>query len=411
MAQVINTNVPSLNAQRNLNSTQSLLTTSLQRLSTGLRINSAKDDAAGLAISERFTEQIRGLNQAVRNANDGISFSQTAEGALATIGDSLQRIRELSVQAANDSNSASDRQALNNEVSQLVDEVNRIALTTEFNGGRVLDGTQSSLFFQVGANQGQTIAVSGVDARASVLGATRSTVATADGLTQAQLNDDGIATMTDVVITPIGTSALTTAITADLSTNATTSLEDAVRAINDEIDTRIAAGDADAVLIAEAGYKASLNVANDGKTSISISASYQADVANVFGVTGGVATLNSAATAETALDAVASNVDLTTISVATRAEATEAIAVASGALTQVNDLRAQLGAVQTRFESTIANLSITSENLSAARSRIRDADFAQETSNLTRASILQQAGTAMLAQANALPQNVLSLLG
>ena len=412
MAQVINTNIPSLNAQRNLNSTQSLLTTSLQRLSTGLRINSAKDDAAGLAISERFTEQIRGLNQAVRNANDGISFAQTAEGALATIGDSLQRIRELSVQAANDSNSASDRQALNNEVSQLVDEVNRIALTTEFNGGRVLDGTQASLFFQVGANQGQTIAVSGVDARASQIGATRSTVATTDGLTQAQLNDDGIASMADIVITPIGTSGLTTAITVDLDTAVTTtSLEDAVRAINDEIDTRIAAGDADAALIAEAGYKASLNVANDGKTSISITAAYQADVANVFGVTGGVATLNGGGTEDTALDAVASNVDLTTISVATRAEATEAIAVASGALTQVNDLRAQLGAVQTRFESTIANLSITSENLSAARSRIRDADFAQETSNLTRASILQQAGTAMLAQANALPQNVLSLLG
>jgi len=268
MAQVINTNIPSLNAQRNLNTSQSLLATSLQRLSTGLRINSAKDDAAGLAISERFTQQIRGLNQAVRNANDGISFSQTAEGALGTIGDSLQRIRELAVQASNDSNSASDRQALNNEVGELVEEVNRIALSTEFNGGRVLDGTQSSLFFQVGANQGQTIAVSGVDARTSQLGATISVAAA--GLTQTQINDDGVASMTDVVITGVGSGVLATAITADLSTNPTTSLDDAVRSINAEIDSRIAAGNADSVLIAEAGYKASLRVGNDGTTSISI---------------------------------------------------------------------------------------------------------------------------------------------
>ena len=409
MAQVINTNIPSLNAQRNLNTSQSLLATSLQRLSTGLRINSAKDDAAGLAISERFTQQIRGLNQAVRNANDGISFSQTAEGALGTIGDSLQRIRELAVQASNDSNSASDRQALNNEVGELVEEVNRIALSTEFNGGRVLDGTQSSLFFQVGANQGQTIAVSGVDARTSQLGATISVAAA--GMSQTQINDVGIASISSAVIAPTGTAALTTDITAVMT--GVTTLEDAVRTINAEIDTRIAAGDADAVLIAEAGYKASLLVGNDGTTSISISAAYAEGglAANGFAVTGGEVTLVGGGTVAVSADAAAGVTDLTAISVATRAEATETIAAVSGALTQVSDLRAQLGAVQTRFESTIANLSITSENLSAARSRILDADFAQETANLTRASILQQAGTAMLAQANALPQNVLSLLG
>lgn len=411
MAQVINTNIASLNAQRNLNTSQNALATSLQRLSTGLRINSAKDDAAGLAISERFTSQIQGLNQASRNANDGISFSQTAEGALATVGDGLQRIRELAVQAANDSNSASDRQALNNEIGELVEEVNRVALDTEFNGGRVLDGTQSSLFFQVGANQGQTIAVSGVDARANQLGSTISVGGA--GLTQANI-DTGIATISDVVLTPTGVSALAVAITAGAgglagATNLGTTLENAVRGINEEIDFRIAQGNADSILIAEAGYKASLNVANDGTTSIAITGSFD----SVFAATGGDVVLdNVAATAIAGTAAgTGTQVNLTDISVATRAEATETIAAVTGALTQVSDLRAQLGAVQTRFESAIGNLAITSENLSAARSRILDADFAAETANLTRGQILQQAGTAILSQANALPQNVLSLLG
>lgn len=411
MAQVINTNIASLNAQRNLNTSQNALATSLQRLSTGLRINSAKDDAAGLAISERFTSQIQGLNQASRNANDGISFSQTAEGALATVGDGLQRIRELAVQAANDSNSASDRQALNNEIGELVEEVNRVALDTEFNGGRVLDGTQSSLFFQVGANQGQTIAVSAVDARANQLGSTISVGGA--GLTQANI-DTGIATISDVVLTPTGVSALAVAITAGAgglagATNLGTTLENAVRGINEEIDFRIAQGNADSILIAEAGYKASLNVANDGTTSIAITGSFD----SVFAATGGDVVLdNVAATAIAGTAAgTGTQVNLTDISVATRAEATETIAAVTGALTQVSDLRAQLGAVQTRFESAIGNLAITSENLSAARSRILDADFAAETANLTRGQILQQAGTAILSQANALPQNVLSLLG
>ncbi len=411
MAQVINTNIASLNAQRNLNTSQNALATSLQRLSTGLRINSAKDDAAGLAISERFTSQIQGLNQASRNANDGISFSQTAEGALATVGDGLQRIRELAVQAANDSNSASDRQALNNEIGELVEEVNRVALNTEFNGGRVLDGTQSSLFFQVGANQGQTIAVSAVDARANQLGSTISVGGA--GLTQANI-DTGIATISDVVLTPTGVSALAVAITAGAgglagATNLGTTLENAVRGINEEIDFRIAQGNADSILIAEAGYKASLNVANDGTTSIAITGSFD----SVFAATGGDVVLdNVAATAIAGTAAgTGTQVNLTDISVATRAEATETIAAVTGALTQVSDLRAQLGAVQTRFESAIGNLAITSENLSAARSRILDADFAAETANLTRGQILQQAGTAILSQANALPQNVLSLLG
>jgi len=180
MPQIINTNIASLTAQRNLNGSQSSLNTSLQRLSTGLRINSAKDDAAGLAISERFTTQIRGLNQAIRNANDGVSLAQTAEGALSTASDALQRIRELAVQSINDTNSSSDRQALNNEVNQLIAEVNRIAGSTQFNGQNILDGSLSTLTFQVGANQNQTIAVDGVDSRSAQLGARISTSGSID---------------------------------------------------------------------------------------------------------------------------------------------------------------------------------------------------------------------------------------
>ena len=408
MAQVINTNVPSLNAQRNLNAAQSSLATSLERLSTGLRINSAKDDAAGLAIAERFTTQIRGLNQAIRNANDGISFAQTAEGALGTVGDALQRIRELAVQAANDTNSASDRTALDNEVQQLVAEVGRVANATEFNGQKVLDGSLSDLFFQVGANQGQTIAVSGVDSRSSQLGASQAVGG--DSLTQDEINDVGITSITDVVITVDG-DGTTDAVTADLT--GVTTLDDAVSVINSAIRDA-AAADTD---VADANLSASLRVLDNGETTIVINGNFEENNAgtSLFGVTGGVVTLDDATPTTidifgaTSVDSEQTN--LTEIDVTTRQNAFETIAAIDGALTQVNSLRAELGSVQVRFESTISNLSISSENLSASRSRIQDADFAAETANLTRAQILQQAGTAVLSQANALPQNVLSLLG
>jgi flagellin len=408
MAQIINTNIASLNAQRNLNESQSALNTSLERLSTGLRINSAKDDAAGLAISERFTSQIRGLNQAIRNANDGISFAQTAEGALGTVGDALQRIRELSVQAANDSNSASDREALNDEVQQLVEEVGRIANSTEFNGQKVLDGSLSDLFFQVGANQGQNIAVSGVDTRSSVLG-TRDAVSNA-GVSQDVLNGGDIVTAADPIL--INTTA--DDLTADISVTLTgvASLEDVVREINDEIQTRANAGDADADIISEAGYRAALRVDNDGNTNVVITSNFDADE---FTVEGGEITFDDPDSTTVDLFGAATvtgdQVNLTDIDVSTRETASQTIAAIDGALSQVNGLRAELGSVQVRFESTIDNLSISAENLSASRSRIQDADFAAETANLTKGQILQQAGTAILAQANALPQNVLSLLG
>lgn len=405
MPQFINTNIASLNTQRALNTSQSALQTSLQRLSSGLRINSAKDDAAGLAISERFTSQIRGLNQAVRNANDGISLAQTAEGALASIGSALQRIRELAVQSANDTNSASDRQALNNEVQQLIAEVGRVANTTEFNGQRVLDGSLTDLFFQVGANQGQTIAVTGVDSRSSVLGASESALA-AGGVSQTQITDAalGIASFAaETTITVDGAAAafVTTGLVAS------TSMEEAIRAINSAIDTA-AAGDS---VIAEAGLKASLRVDNAGLTSIVINGKHDLNTAATPLFTNTVITAVLGDATNVVVSAVASvQVDLEDIDVTTRGDAFQTIAAADGALTQVNSLRAELGSVQTRFESTIANLQTTAENLSASRSRIRDADFAAETAELTRNQILQQAGIAMLSQANATPQNVLALL-
>ncbi|EMR14289.1 flagellin domain-containing protein [Methylophaga lonarensis MPL] len=408
MAQIINTNISSLNAQRNLNSTQNSLATSLERLSSGLRINSAKDDAAGLAISERFTTQIRGLNQAVRNANDGISFAQTAEGALGTIGDALQRIRELSVQAANDSNSASDRQALNNEVQQLISEVGRVANSTEFNGQLVLDGSLRDLFFQIGANQGQSIAVSGVDARNTELG--RAISMGEAGLSQDQINQVGIASIDDITIT-LDTVGILEDLGIEIEVDLTgiTTLEDAVREINTAITTFVGADDSETLAVRAAQLSAALVVDNEGITTIAIRGGFDTE----FEIAGGTVTLDDDDDTEVEFfnDTASVVKNLTDIDVGTRFGATEALAIVDGALTQISGLRAELGAVQARFESTIANLSISSENLSASRSRIMDADFAAETANLTRAQILQQAGTAMLAQANALPQNVLNLLG
>ena len=272
MALTINTNVPSLNAQRNLNSSSADLATSLQRLSSGLRINSAKDDAAGLAISERMSTQIRGMNVAMRNANDGVSLAQTAEGSLDSVSDALQRIRELAVQSANATNSASDRAALDAEAQQLVFEIDRIAAQTNFNGVALLDGTFTAQDFQVGANAGETITV---------------------------------AAIADATVATLFTSV-------DLATDA--------------------------------------------------------------------------------------------------ASATLAITAMDTALDTINTARAGLGALQSRFESVVSNLAINAENASAARGRILDADFAAETASLTKNQILQQAGVAMLAQANSIPQNVLSLL-
>jgi flagellin len=277
--QVINTNVMSLNAQRNLSSSQGALSTSIQRLSTGLRVNSARDDAAGLAIANRMDAQARGMNVAIRNANDGISLAQTAEGALGKVTDMLQRMRELAVQSANATNTSADRDSLNEEFGQLADEVERTLQSTRFNGQAILAGSAGGLTFQIGANN-----------------------ATTDQLT---------VTTTNMI----------------------------------------------------------------SNTSVAV----------LTGATG-------------------------VITGATSGNALAMVSVLDDALNSVNRERATYGAIQNRFDAVIANLQISAENQSAARSRIMDADFAKETAALTRAQILQQAGTAMLAQANAAPQNVLSLL-
>ena len=412
MAQVINTNIASLNAQRNLNASQGQLNIALERLSSGLRINSAKDDAAGLAISERFTSQINGLDQAARNSNDGISYAQTAEGALDEAGNLLQRVRELAVQSANDTNSASDREALDQEVQQAIDEIGRIARDTQFNDQNILDGTLRDLFFQVGANQGQTIAVSGVDARSTELG--RALVQGEEGLTQDQIAE-GIESVEDITITlGEGENEISIPIGGD-EIGEVASLEDLVRGINSAITNFSGEGDDAAEEVQEvqevrnAGLSAAVSTNDAGESTVVIRGAFDSD----FSVEGGEITLADGEDTTVELfgdgeDAV--NKNLTEIDVATRGGANETIAVVDGALEQVSGIRADLGAVQNRFEATVANLSITSENLSASRSRIMDADFAAETAALTRGQILQQAGTSVLSQANQIPNNVLNLL-
>jgi flagellin len=451
MPQIINTNIASLTAQRNLNSSQSSLATSLQRLSSGLRINSAKDDAAGLAISERFTTQIRGLNQAIRNANDGVSFAQTAEGALSTASDALQRIRELAVQSINDTNSSSDRQALNNEVNQLIAEVNRIANSTQFNGQNILDGSLSTLTFQVGANQNQTIQVDGVDSRSAQLGARISTSGSIDqtALAAAIAADDLViagnsvdlsgATTIDDVVQAINQVSADSGIQALKATSVSTAAAGlAVTAgdvsINGVSVTLVGGnGAADAATINSVSNQTGVTATANGN-NIVLSNTSGADIVVQDGTTGSLGgadetfyagvvlageVANGAFTAtgtfaveagSTALGAGQADTTLAGVDILTGSNANDALLTLDFALQQVSGLRAELGAVQTRFESTIANLSVTTENQSAARSRIRDADFAAETAELTRNQILQQAGISILSQANAQPQNVLALL-
>ncbi|WP_019590296.1 flagellin, partial [Thioalkalivibrio sp. ALE10] len=322
-------------------------------------------------------------------------------------GDALQRARELSVQAANDTNSASDRQAINDEVQQLMDEVSRVANSAEFNGGAVLDGTVEDLFFQVGANQGQTIAVDGVDARTSELGTTE--VEGANGLSQEEIGQID----TDVAFNNIQIEGDEFS-DIDVDLSEADNLEDVVRLVNAEIASEAAEGDTNAAAVADANLQAALRVDNAGNTTVAITSQLGTEGLQV---TGGQVTLEGGSTVDlftadagTGTAIGSDDVTLNDIDVTTRETATQAMGALDGALTEVNSLRAELGAVQTRFESTISNLEIGSENLSDARSRIRDADFAAETADLTRAQVLQQAGTSVLSQANAVPQNVLGLL-
>ncbi|MCP5280492.1 MAG: flagellin [Rhodoferax sp.] len=566
MASTINTNSASLTAQRNLGIQQSSYTTSIQRLSSGLRINSAKDDAAGLAISERFTSQIKGLNQAVRNANDAISLAQTAEGALSASGGILQRVRELAVQSANATNSASDRRALNTEVSQLVSELERISQVTEFNGKKLLDGSFTAQSFQVGANANQLITADMADARANRLGAATLSsgagVITGVATNRASLtggiviNGTGISTasaqsVADVVFA-INAQSEATGVHASrnfpnvntanyfpdmaqdhtvkvngtfvsIAANATIDqVADAMKAVASTTGVTVtAAGNrlsfttasgndltlADAApfgvlstfngvagaepnVTLSAGITLSTTIpgfiqvtegkgstANDlqllqglqvttttsiggvgvsgGTQSYSYAAIASAGVSggdlvldNVvldsLSISGGTVTLTnsvvrnlvmsggalnatgsaigptvtsggtisntSPAPSGSPSDAISKSLKVSSMDIGTVSGASDAIQTVDYALQQISKARAGLGALQSRLESSVSNLQTTSENLSASRSRILDADFAAETASLTRSQILQQAGTAMVVQANQLPQGVLALL-
>ena len=393
MGMSINTNSVSINAQRSLGLSGNSLATSMQRLSSGLRVNSAKDDAAGLAIAERMSTQVKGLAVASRNANDGISLAQTAEGALGKVGDMLQRMRELAVQSGNATNSKSDREALQAELSQLRDEVDRVAKTTSFNGAKLLDGSFTGAVFQVGANSGDNITV-GALANTKVSEIGNSTYGSQADVAAAGVKTDALTAITQ--------GAITINITGANGVSAKVVIDEDANATGDEALGRVLAGINSKT--ADTGVVAFLN---DGQIQIRATVGDGDDVDLVeLDTGGGITGLNIAAASMTQ----SGSKGIDKMSIDTQAGAWESLQRIDSAIDKVNTARGELGAIQTRFEKTVENIDIQNENLTAARGRVVDADFAQETANLSRTQILQQAGTAMVAQANQLPQQVLSLL-
>jgi flagellin len=387
MPLVVNTNVSSLTVQRNLSAQQDDSATAFQRLSSGLRINSSKDDAAGLAISNRFTAQINGLNQAVRNSGDGISLAQTAEGALGEITNNLQRIRELAVQASNATNSNSDRAALQTEVDQLIEEIDRVADNTSFNDVKLLDGTFTSQIFQVGANAGESITISQIlDANAAELGSLTQNTSAGRGGLEASVTSAGfgasIAAGTLQINGPSSTGLVNLG-AIDVDTSAADRVDAIIEAVN-AVSTQTGVG----ARATDTGFE----LVSEGDFSI----------AGFTAAATGIGAAN--------FDTTASVDGINALSVESYSSAQSAIKQVDSALAEINEGRAVLGAVQSRFESTVSSLQTTSENLTASRSRIQDADFAAETANLTRSQILQQAGISVLSQANSAPQQVLALL-
>lgn len=386
MALTVNTNVASLNTQRNLNNSSNSLTTSMQRLSTGSRINSAKDDAAGLQIANRLTSQVNGLGVAVKNSNDGISMAQTAEGALQQSTNLLQRMRDLALQSSNGSNSDSERKALNSEVSELKKELDRISNTTTFGGKKLLDGSFDTTTFQVGSAANETISVK-IDEMStdSLKGKSfEGSVAAAAGTASAS----GEVTITGTY----DGESFTVKTTIASGTTAAAATQQIATAIN---DANVGLG----AFVTEGGdTKIMSGLDKDGAanalTALTVSAL-------PTGLTAGAAYTAATAATETKI----SGIDVSTVK-----GSQTAVMVIDQAIQKIDAQRADLGAVQNRFENTIGNLQNISENVSAARGRIQDTDFAAETANLSKNQILQQAGTAILAQAKQLPQAVLSLL-
>lgn len=470
MALTVNTNVSSLNAQRNLTRSGEGLATSMERLASGMRINSAKDDAAGLQISNRLTSQINGLAVAQRNANDGISMAQTAEGALQESTNILQRMRELALQSANGSNSAEDRDALQKEVSALQEELTRISDTTSFGGQQLLDGSYGTRNFQVGANANETISLSLSSTAADKIGEAKATLAsnTASG-GDVTFTVDGADTVVNIAA---GATAAEKAEAINLKSN-----EHGVKAAAGKAETTTATlgvpgadgtisfdlnGNSYSAAVITSNQSALATAINANTATTGISAVDNSGVLTLThasgedialsnyadadgGVTGtatfidasGSSTTLTEGAADSATGAAADTVELTSsksfavndassgagvsvtstletvksINLSTELGSQDAISIIDGALAQIDEQRAGLGAVQNRFGHTISNLANIQENVSASRSRIQDTDFATETAEMTKNQILQQAGTSILSQANQIPQAAISLLG
>jgi flagellin len=389
MGMQINTNVSALNSYRNLSNTQNDLSKSLEKLSSGLRINRAADDAAGLAISEGLRSQVGGLKVAARNAQDGISVIQTAEGGLTETHSILQRLRDLAVQAGNDSNNAESRTAITTEATELVSELDRISKTTNFNGTKLLDGTAGTMKFQVGAD-GDASSQIGVNMGAANVSAVATALSTGTGSTFAFDNTATLDTLVVSALDETGGSEVASA-TVDLS---------GVKLSGGATAAEVA-GDLDAVISAlnsDKNFSKNFS-ANKNDAGELVIASTSGNIVDVAG--------NSTGTGFTG----GTEGTAGTLKFDTAANAQAAITAIDTQITAVSTARSNLGAVQNRFESTINSLNVSAENLTAAESRIRDTDMASEMVNYTRANILSQAGTAMLAQANQSNQGVLQLLG
>lgn len=396
MALTVNTNVASLNTQRNLSNSSNALQTTMQRLSTGSRINSAKDDAAGLQISNRLGSQVSGLNVAVKNSNDGISMAQTAEGALQQSTNILQRMRDLSLQAANGSNSDTERTALNDEVTQLKKELDRISNTTTFGGRQLLNGDFGTASFQVGAAANEIISVSIGEMSSKSLDATH--YETTIGASSVASGTASAAGSVSVAFSVNGKGYSVDAKFAKGDTNVQVNqkIAAAINDTNSGVGAFVDETSGDISIVAKEG------TATAGESAFSLTTIASGAGAGAAGFTAGAVTgTNTGISAQTKI----SGIDLSTAK-----GAQIAVQAIDEAIKSIDSQRAELGAIQNRFENTIANLQNIGENVSAARGRIQDTDYAAETAALSKNQILQQAGTAILAQANQLPQAVLSLL-
>jgi flagellin len=407
MSLTVNTNVASLNAQRNLGGSSNALQTSLERLSSGSRINSAKDDAAGLQISNRLTSQINGLGVASRNANNGISIAQTAEGALQESTSILQRMRDLSLQAANGSNGTSERDALNSEVTELKKELDRISNTTAFGGKKLFDGSFGTETFQVGSAANEAISLKlGETSTKSLRSEDISSGAIASGVIASGATSGSVAVSFTIDSGSADGSDRVFTITSDFAAGSTAleRTQSLATAIN---DANIGVG----AFVQDDG---TINVLTNASLAGASGVAGDLSIAYASGATAAAASTAaeaSGATAITLASVAATDAEVRDIDITSAEGAQKAVYIIDAALQSIDDQRASLGAAQNRFESTISNLNNVAENASAARGRIQDTDFAAETANLTKNQILQQAGTSILAQANQLPQAVLSLLG